>query len=296
MGRLMIPLLLIIMTAAQGVNANPFLGESGKSRPAPAPVMGRGIGPFIDMQFEYRDRLASLLREMKKGGKASMLMIFIGASFLYGLFHAAGPGHRKTIVFSLFLSKKTKWHEPLAAGFLSAGIHAGMSVIIISILWLLHRSVVSLSSADLAYRYMEGSTFLLLFVFALALIVFRLYAIARGKEDKSDGTIGNGIYPLIIVSSFIPCPGAMMLLILSMYLELVYVGVAGVFAMSVGMGIVISASGYLAFAGRKGLFLRLKRKERLLKGLTATLEITSYFIILLFALFMMLPFVCSMAS
>ena len=54
--------------------------------------------------------------------------------------------------------------------------------------------------------------------------------------------------------------------------------------MSIGMGIVLSLTGYLAYAGRVGLFLKFKKNENILRAISAILELFSFSIILIFSL------------
>ena len=276
------------------VYANPFFGEQGKTSPAPPPVVSGGSGTFINMQFEYREKIAGLLRKIKSGDSGRIILFFIAASFMYGLLHASGPGHRKAVIFSLFLSRKARLAEPAAAGFLSAGIHAGVSMFIILAIWLVQKTIATLSGTDRVYLYMEGFTFIALVLIAAALITAKAVSLSSKKNQVSPDFGGKKIYSVIIVSSLVPCPGATMVLLLALYLDLVAAGIAGVLAMSVGMGIVISIAGYIAYAGRETLFYRIKKNEARLAKIAAVLELTSYSVILLFSAYMAWPFVYSL--
>jgi len=285
-------LCLFCILPASRLTANPFSSGDGKSKVAPPPVYSGGSNSFIKMQFEYRDKVASALRNIKKGESGNILLIFLTASFIYGLFHAAGPGHRKTIVFSLFISHKVRWYEPGFAGFLSAGIHAGSSIAVIAVLYLIQKTVISLSDSEDIYAYMEGITFIAIALISIALIIFTIKSLIA-KRGISTEPKPKRLYPLIIVSSLVPCPGATMLLLLSLYADMPGTGVAGVMAMSAGMGIVISLAGYLAYAGRVGLFLKFKQNENSLSIISSILELFSFLIILLFSVLMAWPFIRS---
>ena len=284
-------LLWILISGA--VYANPFFGEEGKTSPAPPPVVSRGSGTFIEMQFEYREKIAGLLRKIKSGNSGSIILFFIAVSFMYGLFHASGPGHRKAVIFSLFLSRKAGLAEPAAAGFLSAGVHAGVSMFIILAIWLVQKTIATLSGTDLVYLYMEGFTFIALVLIAVVLITAKTLSLTS-KKKVSANIENSKLYSVIIISSLVPCPGATMVLLLALYLDLVAAGIAAVIAMSVGMGIVISIAGYIAYAGRETLFYRIQKNEARLSVIAAVLEIASYSIILLFSAYMAWPFVYSL--
>lgn len=64
---------------------------------------------------------------------------------------------------------------------------------------------------------------------------------------------------------------------------------AGLAAMSIGMGIVISAAGYIAYAGRESLFSQIKARESVIGQVSDGLEVFSYLIVLGFSLYMAWP-------
>ena len=100
-------LFVVTISFSIKVDANPFMGKKGESSPATAPVISVPSGSFSKIQFKYRDKISELLREMKTMNSGKLVFGLIVFSFLYGLFHAIGPGHRKIIIFSLFLSRNS---------------------------------------------------------------------------------------------------------------------------------------------------------------------------------------------
>ena len=272
--------------------ANPFSGGQNKLKIEPPPVRSGGFEKCIQLQFEFRDKMASAIRDIKKGGPGNALFLFLAASFLYGLFHAAGPGHRKTVIFSLFLSRRSGWYEPGCAGFISAAVHAGTSIAVIMILFIVQKTVVSVSASDNIYAAMEGLTFVIMALFSLYFIIGITVRLMR-QEKPAEPHNERGLYPLVIIASFVPCPGAAMLMVLALYSGLPGTGIAGVAAMSAGMGVVISLAGYLAYTGRAGLFLKFKKNERVMSIVSSLLELVSFIIIMLFSVFMAWPFVRS---
>jgi len=283
--------LLLILPAA--VSANPFLGSASEA-PAPAVRAPSGSGPaaLVALQIAFRDRAADFLSAFKKDPKASTIAAVLAIAFLYGLLHAAGPGHRKTVVFSLFVSRRAKPWEPLAAGFLAAFVHAAAGVAVVLGLGLLRGAVASLEDTSRTGAYLEAGTFLVLVVLALLLAARKLAGILRrrggdGETERKEGRLG--LYGVVMVTSVVPCPGAVMMLLFALYLGLTAAGVAGVLAMSTGMGIVISAAGYLAYFGRVGLFSRLKGRQRTIEIAADLMELGSYLLMLAFSLFMVWP-------
>ncbi len=288
-----IVLLALLLICICGVKADPF---TGSKNPAAAPAASRAPlirlpAPLVDLQLEFREKAADILSELTDRRTSSSSLLFLAVVFIYGILHAAGPGHRKTVIFSLFLSRDSRIWQPAAAGFLSAALHAGSSIMLVVIFKDIIRTVSVFTSASQASFYMEGWTFILLGIFALVLIITKIIETHRDNSNSGGHQTGKGIYRIIFVSSIFPCPGATMVLLFALSQGLFLTGVLGVAAMSAGMGIVISSAGYLALSGRKKLFFYLKKEERKLKKWGDGLEMASYVFIALFALWMGSPFI-----
>jgi ABC-type nickel/cobalt efflux system permease component RcnA len=282
---------LITVFTVSALYSNPFFNKQNEQKAAPPPVYQTGSNKFIEIQFEYREKTAEVFKKIRAGDSGNLYLLLLTAAFLYGLFHAAGPGHRKTIVFSIFLSRKVPIYEPALAGFLSAAIHAGSSILIILPLYWLQQRIITLSGTEEIYAYMEGLTFLTIAIVSIVFIILKVRSLAI--REKAEDISPRKLYTIIVITSLVPCPGATMLLLLSLYSDMIGAGIAGVIAMSFGMGIIISLAGYIAYAGRSGLFFSFQKREKSLRILSAALEILSFTIILLFSLLMSSPFIRS---
>lgn len=286
--------LLFLFLSFPVVAQNPFLGGGKDGGGAVRPPSVAPSGRLSELQFRFSDRAAELLQHLREDPAPSLLAAFFAAAFLYGLIHGAGPGHRKTVVFSLFLGRRARWFEPAAAGFLSAGVHAGTSMVLILLFSLIAEDVSVGRSTNIAGVYFQGITFVALAVFALVLIILKW--LPGRREHRHAAGAGRGLYSMLVVSSLIPCPGATLLLLFSLSVGLPLLGIAGVISMSLGMGLIISVAGYLAYAGREGLFYRLKGRERTIRALTDGLETASYLFIFGLSLYMAWPFVTGLVS
>ena len=291
----------LILFALVAAAANPFLGsEQGAAAPTIRAPSSSGPASLIALQIAFRDKAADFLSAFKADPRFSTVAAVLLVAFLYGILHAAGPGHRKTVVFSLFISRKAATWEPLAAGFLSAAVHAASGIAVVAVLSLLRGIVAPLSDTQSASAYLEAGTFIALIALAAALAVGKIAAMVRNRGGCAHGNgAANrklGLYGIVVVTSIVPCPGAVIMLLFALYLDLAAVGIAGVFAMSFGMGLVISVAGYLAYFGRAGLFARLKGKESLVGTVSDVMELGSYLIVLGFSLFMVWPFISTFIS
>jgi nickel/cobalt transporter (NicO) family protein len=90
---------LIVWAAADAVLAqgSPFgVGRPPASAPKPPPD---GVfGWVLAKQAEFYRSFSDLIKRAKADGSAAWTLL--GVSFLYGVFHAAGPGHGKAVISS----------------------------------------------------------------------------------------------------------------------------------------------------------------------------------------------------
>jgi len=286
-------LILLQLSISAALFADPFTGGSDeKSLPqASRPPVGLLPDGFNLFQLEIREKSADLLNNLRNNPSPVAVGMFLLAVFFYGILHGAGPGHRKTVVFTLFLARPAKKWEPLAAGFLSAGLHAGTSLLLFIFFNIIWKSVSTFSDSENIAFYLEGWTFVILAVFAMVLVTVKIIALITGRIHDHLHKDGKNIYLLLIISSLFPCPGATMLLILALSQNLIAMGIWGVLAMSLGMGIIISLAGYLGMTGRTSIFAWFKNKEGAVGKISNIFELLSYSMIALFSLWMGSPFI-----
>lgn len=295
--RLAVALTLTFMIAAAlplPLAANPFTGggtyANGEAVRQASPVRTAAADQnLVAKQANLRDTLGNYFYEWKESGSRSLFWGIIGIAFLYGIIHALGPGHRKTVIFSLYLARKAPAWEPAGIGATLALLHAGAAVVILLVLRGVSGSISG--KADSIAVYMEGFAYVLLIAVALYLVAYAIRNLARGTDGKKTNAMSLGT---ILLTGVYPCPGAILVLVLSLTLDITGIGIIAVFAMSLGMSVPIIAAGYLAWFGRTGLFLALKNNEARLARISAGIELVGYSILLVFAAYMAQPFALSL--
>ena len=70
---------------------------------------------LTDAQKILRKKISAKIEKLKNG-ESGTLIPFLAICLLYGLLHALGPGHGKTIVVSYFLSRRGKFSQGIALG------------------------------------------------------------------------------------------------------------------------------------------------------------------------------------
>ena len=103
-------------------------GPFGSSRPSgPAPQASSGfVGWILAKQTEFNLAMRSLIRQAKADGSA--VWGLLGISFLYGVFHAAGPGHGKAVISSYVVANEETWKRGVVLSFASALLQAVVAV------------------------------------------------------------------------------------------------------------------------------------------------------------------------
>lgn len=119
--------LLFVFAAIDVALAQPF----GVARDAAAPEIGGFAGWILQKQAEFYRMLSGLIRASKADGRAAYTLL--GISFLYGIFHAAGPGHGKAVISSYLVANNETWRRGIVLSFASAILQAFTAIAIVGI-------------------------------------------------------------------------------------------------------------------------------------------------------------------
>jgi nickel/cobalt transporter (NicO) family protein len=102
---------------------------------APHPAAGASasgvMGWIFAEQAAFYRSLSGFIRASKEDG-AAMWELF-GISFLYGIFHAVGPGHGKAVISSYVVANDETWRRGVILSFASAGIQSAVAIIVVAI-------------------------------------------------------------------------------------------------------------------------------------------------------------------
>jgi nickel/cobalt exporter len=88
-------------------------------------------GWLLAKQATFYRALAGLIRAAKTDGSAYWGLM--GISFVYGIFHAAGPGHGKAVISSYLLANEETWRRGIVLSFASALLQAVTAVAIVTV-------------------------------------------------------------------------------------------------------------------------------------------------------------------
>ncbi|MBO0663053.1 nickel/cobalt transporter [Jiella flava] len=163
----------LLLAAAIGASVDPAIAKSsigiGTADVATAPSGGFLGGLFVEIGIRQRAFFTALrqaLIGLKRGEGA--LTFLIGLSFLYGIFHAAGPGHGKAVIASYMLASRAELKRGVALAFASSLVQAMTALLVVGAGWYLLRGT-ALSMTD-ATDWLEIVSYLLVTGFGLLLL------------------------------------------------------------------------------------------------------------------------------
>jgi nickel/cobalt transporter (NicO) family protein len=247
-------------------------GPLGDVRSPPA----TGIASWLMAQqaFFYR-ALAAMIRAAKANGTAPWGLI--GVSFVYGIFHAAGPGHGKAVISSYLVANEETWRRGIALSFASAVLQS----LTARLMWIKGRgflaalrrvktaSTPAVPGANFGYDH-RGHHHVQVCAHQ------RAHRHARDDDDEPDvlpwghehgpepqdlaGPQGwrHGLAAIVSVG-LRPCSGAIIVLVFALAQGLFWAGIASTFVMGLGTAITVAAAATLA-VGARALAKRLASK------------------------------------
>lgn len=260
------PLLTALLASALLAQGNPFIdgtpARPGDSMSGAGTEEGVTRGPLTGLaewtagiQRSLQRDISHAMRRAAAEGLSAGLVLLLGISFLYGLLHALGPGHRKTVLAGYFLGRRESPLRGIVAGGLLAAAHAGSAVVVV---WALY--VFAVESMTLSVSRVEQILLPLTYAFILLLGVWMLVEGMR-RHSHSPGRGRTGLWG-IVLSGLVPCPAAAAVMLFAVSSGSPWVGVVSVLAMSAGMGVVLGGVGLAGSLFRDRLALLLAGRGR----------------------------------
>ncbi|EDQ34504.1 ABC-type uncharacterized transport system, permease component [Hoeflea phototrophica DFL-43] len=140
-------LVLGLVLATTVAHAQSSLGI-GAAEPSIAPVgIGGGLIQWVNQQQQdfYR-ALTGTLKAMRED--PWQMWGLVSLSFLYGVFHAAGPGHGKAVISSYMIANEVALRRGVLLSFLSSFMQAVTAIVVVTIAYyLLRGAAITLTQA-----------------------------------------------------------------------------------------------------------------------------------------------------
>lgn len=256
-----------LLLPASAATANPFTTPpSGTDRA----VVDRALAPSPDqvtphpfyllissVQRQLRQQMTDLAAEIKNNPTGRATVGFLLLVAVFGAVHALGPGHGKAFVCAWFLSHKGNFRKALMFGHLITFMHVlSATLLVLLMLWLGHQ--LSFSGFQQRQGGIEQLSYLLIILIGAFLLLRTLYDLVKGRrnfdaaEQKPVPVIGS-FSALALTAGLIPCPGAALILLFSVSLEIFWLGLAAMPVLALGMGATNSLVGVVTVGSRAAL-------------------------------------------
>lgn len=243
----------------------------------------------MEWQKAFNLKLSASLNALGENqSQAGITLVFI--SFLYGVFHAVGPGHGKFILSSYLSLEKTKLQQAMKITFASALVQGLVAVSLVTVLVVIF--TLSRQYFNFTLKWVERISFSMLILFGLywCYQVFKSIRKRKAKKPMIKSLVlqkneqksplvspthhihhencgcGHKHAPtsnemqqaqdwktqlmLILSIGARPCSGAILVLFLSYTLNLYLWGVLSALVMAVGTGFTLSLFAYLVIVAR----------------------------------------------
>jgi ABC-type nickel/cobalt efflux system permease component RcnA len=173
--------------------------SSAFASPQAAPL--RANGPFgrllswvADTQQSMQRELATSVKRLKSGSALAATLTLAGLSFIYGVVHAIGPGHGKTIISSYVVANEETVRRGVIISFIAAGLQALTAVVLVGVL------LIALGSTGLEVNawsnQLESVSYVLIALVGLYLLVTQVMRLWRrwqgGEAQDSRSRFAHG--------------------------------------------------------------------------------------------------------
>ncbi|TVR61226.1 MAG: hypothetical protein EA426_03725 [Spirochaetaceae bacterium] len=288
---------VFLMSGSLFAQTNPFFGTGGQERddgsapkestvdddsvsttrsPATGALGGRPFFPRInaflrDQQRTLNERVGRLIRTVSSSGDAQSagprsatgVVAVVVVSFLYGLVHAALPGHRKVLLVSYFVAVRAPVRHAVIAGVSVAALHSGAAAaLVLGVYYLLQTSLSFM--LDRATVYLQAITAVIIAGTGAVLLTLKIREVIAARRGATahhghDAQSGGherpspGMLPAIVISAVVPCPGTAMILLFAVSLGAIGLGLLATFAFSLGMAVTLVGVSVIAVVSKRAV-------------------------------------------
>ncbi len=295
---IIISLLIIVSFNAILMAQNPLLTparnkveDNVRSIKYPVPIQ-KLLSKINNLQITLNKNMTKLFNDIEEDkSKKALILIFIVA-FLYGVLHAAGPGHGKVMIASYFMTERAKIVNGFIAGGMIGFIHTVSAVIVVTILYLIIK-VSYLSNIENISIIVKSVSALLIIGIGIFLLIKAIHKISMGKgiEIFTDSKEANSNKSLLILCSsigIVPCPGVTIILLFAINKNVLPVGLVAIVFMSLGMAFTISLAAIITITARKYVFNFIQKKPRIYNILEFSIHVLGAIFIIIFGILLFL--------
>ena len=246
---------------------------------------------FLEILRSMDNIINETIRNLISNFNILTLIILFFISFLYGILHSIGPGHGKTLIASFFLKEKHPLKKSLLLSGIVSIIHSGSAIILSFLLYFVLTGIKGMFKIKLQSYFMATSGILIIIIG----ILFLILKIFHKDEINSKSLPKNRNLILIGLSAgIVPCPVALMIMLLTISKNIIFIGLLSVFSISMGMFFLLTIIGLISIKSRDGIIFVSGKITKNNEIISTVIEYMSIIFIILIGIGMSLNIILSL--
>lgn len=236
--------------------------EAPSNEVAPQPVAKSNshslLATLSEAQKVLREKITAAISAMKSG-QWSAIWKFLAICLIYGMLHALGPGHGKSIVVGYFIARRGQWRQGVALGAGITVVHTLSAVLLLLILYVIFKATV-FTAFETGRIGVEKASYALIMLTGILLMVIALCDMWKNRGHKAETEEAlppvarwREIIGVAAVTGIVPCPAVALIVLFCLLNSMVALSLLGAAVICVGMTITNVAFGIAAVAFRKGI-------------------------------------------
>ena len=135
-------------------------------------------------QKTLREKITAAISSMKSGDWGAIWK-FLAICLIYGMLHALGPGHGKSIVVGYFIARRGRWRQGVALGAGITIVHTLSAVLLLLILYAIFKTTV-FPAFETGRMGVEKASYILIMITGLLLVVLAIRDLLKRKKIESE--------------------------------------------------------------------------------------------------------------
>ncbi|CAA6805812.1 MAG: Nickel/cobalt efflux system [uncultured Sulfurovum sp.] len=242
-----------------------------------------GILGWLSQQLtQTKEKLVTLLEDIKENQSPKAYFWLLFFSLLYGIIHAIGPGHGKSLVAAYFLGNNRSVTKAFSVASLIGIVHTFSAFFLTFTIYYVLNTYMDIHFSNIETITTQISAVIIILI-ALYLLYKRIPKRAKSKptvatwsqntpktapqtfawsqskkEEPHEHSCGCGACQsestdigVILSAGIVPCPGTITIFIFTLSLGVYWVGLLSAIFMSIGMSLIIFIAAYLSLKMRK---------------------------------------------
>ncbi|SMF25824.1 nickel/cobalt transporter [Desulfovibrio gilichinskyi] len=240
------------------------------------------------LQKEIRIKLAGFAKDIKKNNFGKSFWLFLVFSFAYGVVHAIGPGHGKSVVCAFFLSRRGTMYSAMFMSWLITLVHVGSATAAVCLAYLLLSS--GMSGFENFSYHLQTASFAMVSLIGLWIFysVLRSFFKKNRKEHSSKPAKCASLTEITIVAfvtGLVPCPGAAIILVYTLSTGILWAGLTAMLFLATGMA--LTTSTFAILAAKTSFAMDQAAKRKTAQILYKAISLLASLIIILFGILML---------